>query len=70
MTACELEDGTPGVVLADDLEEVEAEPWTALRPALDPTAMGWKRRGFYLGEHAERVFDAVDDYLKESREGG
>ncbi|WP_228430931.1 DNA glycosylase AlkZ-like family protein [Baekduia soli] len=58
VTACTLEDGAPGVVAADDLDDVDADPWVALLPALDATPMGWKRRGFYLGEHAERVFDA------------
>jgi hypothetical protein len=48
-----------GWVLADDLEDVEPpDPWAALLPALDPTTMGWKERGFYLGDHAERLFDA------------
>ena len=27
------------------------EPWAALLPVLDPTVMGWKERGFYLGPH-------------------
>jgi hypothetical protein len=54
----ELEDGAPGVVLADDVEAVgEAGSWIALLPALDATPMGWKHRDFYLGEHAERLFD-------------
>jgi hypothetical protein len=48
----------PAYVLADDVEPVEApQPWAALLPALDPTTMGWKARGFYLGEHAARLFD-------------
>jgi hypothetical protein len=59
VTACELEDGLPGVVLADDLEDVDVEPWTALLPALDATPMGWKHRAFYLGAHAERLFDTT-----------
>jgi hypothetical protein len=51
-------DGVPGIVLGDDLEPVVAgEPWVALLPALDPTPMGWNRRGFYLGDHAELLFD-------------
>jgi hypothetical protein len=51
-------DGTPGWALADDLEPVEAPgPWVALLPALDPTTMGWKGRGWYLGEHGPRLFD-------------
>lgn len=54
-----LEDGT-GLVLADDLEPTaESAPWVALLPALDPTTMGWKHRDWYLGPHAERVFDNV-----------
>jgi hypothetical protein len=58
IVACVLEDGEPGVVLADDVEPVGAlEPWVALLPALDATPMGWKRRDFYLGAHAERLFD-------------
>ncbi len=48
-----------GWVLPDDLDDVEPpDPWAALLPALDPTTMGWKARGFYLGDHAERLFDA------------
>jgi hypothetical protein len=52
-------DGTHGIVLPDDLDPVPPvdEPWVALLPGLDPTAMGWNRREFYLGEHAERLFD-------------
>src|SRR5205085_2690717 len=45
-------DGTPGLVLADDLEPLPSgEPWAALLPALDPTVMGWSGRGWYLGAH-------------------
>lgn len=45
----ELEDSAPGWVLADDRGEVdEPGPWAALLPVLDPTAMGWKDRDFYL----------------------
>jgi hypothetical protein len=56
--SCVLDDGEPGVVLADDVEPVgEVEPWVALLPALDATPMGFKRRDFYLGAHAERLFD-------------
>jgi hypothetical protein len=51
-------DGEPGVVLADDLHPVPpVEPWAAFLPSLDPTTMGWKRRGWYLGEHAQALFD-------------
>lgn len=45
-----LEDGT-GWLLEDDLEPVqEPAPWAALLPALDPTAMGWQAREWYLPE--------------------
>jgi hypothetical protein len=57
--AVEVElDGAVGVVLPDDVEPVEGvEPWAALLPALDPTAMGWLRRDWYLGEHGPALFD-------------
>jgi hypothetical protein len=52
-----LDDGV-GYVLPDDLEPPEAPgPWVALLPGLDPTVMGWKERGWYLGDHAARLFD-------------
>ncbi len=51
-------DGTPGIVLADDLDPVEEpEPAAAFLPALDPTPMGWVRRDWYLGEHQAPLFD-------------
>ncbi len=54
----ELENGTYGVVLADDLEPVPTpDPWVALLPGLDPTAMGWKERDWYLGAHGPLLFD-------------
>ncbi|MEZ5166199.1 MAG: winged helix DNA-binding domain-containing protein [Acidimicrobiales bacterium] len=48
-----------GYVLADDLDrEPGTAPWVALLPGLDPTAMGWKQRGWYLSEDvAARVTD-------------
>ena len=47
--AVRLEGGTDGWVLADDTDEVEEpDPWAALLPVLDPTAMGWRQREFYL----------------------
>jgi len=50
--------GEPGLVLAGDEEPVAAvAPWAALLPTLDPAPMGWKERGWYLGEHRERLFD-------------
>lgn len=51
-------DGTPGVVLTDDLDpEPAVRPWAALLPALDPTPMGWQQRGWFLGEHKGALFD-------------
>jgi Winged helix DNA-binding domain len=51
-------DGTPGLVLAGDLDPVPApQPWAALLPALDPTTMGWAGRDFYLGPHRPVLFD-------------
>jgi hypothetical protein len=51
-------DGTTGLVLPDDLApEAEPEPWVALLPALDPTAMGWSERSWYLGAHGPALFD-------------
>ena len=56
-TEVRLADGT-GYVLADDLDQVgEADAWVALLPGLDPTAMGWKDRGWYLGDRAADLFD-------------
>jgi hypothetical protein len=50
--------GVVGYVLADDLDTVEeTQPSAALLPALDPTTMGWKERGWYLGPHASILFD-------------
>ena len=50
--------GTPGYVLPDDVDAVPApEPAVALLPALDPTAMGWKERDWYLGGHRGQLFD-------------
>ena len=60
----DLDDGELGYVLADDVEPADAaapgtsdEPAIALLPTLDPTAMGWKQRDWYLGEQATRLFD-------------
>lgn len=54
-----LDEGT-GHVTDGDVDEVAApgEPWAALLPALDPTAMGWQRRDWYLApELRPRLFD-------------
>lgn len=54
----ELDGEGAGWALADDLElEPAVEPWVALLPALDPTAMGWARREWYLGAHKAALFD-------------
>ena len=52
-------DGATGYVLADDLEPTPPPaPWAALLPTLDPTTMGWKERGWYLGTHGPTLFDS------------
>ncbi|WP_328688342.1 winged helix DNA-binding domain-containing protein [Streptomyces caniferus] len=55
----DLDDGIGGVALPDDLEPVAAPaPWAALLPGLDPTAMGWKARDWYLDpHHVPQLFD-------------
>jgi hypothetical protein len=51
--------GATGYVLrGDDKPEPSPEPWAALLPALDSTVMGWKERGWYLGEHGLALFDS------------
>ena len=53
-------DGHTGYVLLDDLEPVPPiEPWGALLPMLDPTAMGWFERDWYLGPHKTLLFDTA-----------
>jgi len=53
-----LDGGGTGWVLPDDEEDVPPPgPWAALLPVLDPTVMGWKERGFFLGPHGPHVFD-------------
>jgi hypothetical protein len=57
--AVTLDEGT-GYVVAGDEEPVAepAEPWAALLPALDPTAMGWRERDWYLApEMLPALFD-------------
>lgn len=53
-----LEGGGTGFVLPGDDEMAEAPAASvALLPGLDPTPMGWKERGWFLGSHAARLFD-------------
>ncbi|MFJ9036194.1 winged helix DNA-binding domain-containing protein [Streptomyces sp. NPDC102406] len=44
-----LDGDATGWVVADQVEPpgVEPEPWAALLPGLDPTAMGWQERDWY-----------------------
>jgi hypothetical protein len=56
--AVTLDSGASGWLLHDDLHETpDPGPWVALLPVLDATVMGWKERGFYLGQHREQLFD-------------
>ena len=51
-------DGATGLLLSDDVEPVASpDPWVALLPALDASAMGWKHRDFCLGPHRELLYD-------------
>lgn len=51
-------DGATGYVLPGDLDPVgPQEPAAALLPTLDSTTMGWKERGWYLGDHEALLFD-------------
>jgi winged helix DNA-binding protein len=50
--------GVSGWVLPDDVAPVRAPGhWVAFLPPLDPTTMGWQRRGWYLGDHGPALFD-------------
>ncbi len=56
--AVSLDGGGTGWLLPGDLEDVpDPGPWAALLPVLDPTAMGWRHRDWYLGPHRDQVFD-------------
>jgi len=52
----ELDEGV-GYVLEDDRHIDPPPEWAALLPGLDPTTMGWKERGWYLGDYADALFD-------------
>ena len=46
------------VLPTDDVIAADPEPWVALLPGLDPTAMGWKQRTWYLDDETNaRVTD-------------
>ena len=54
----ELDGGSSGYVLPDDLEPTTPpDPWAALLPPLDPTTMGWYERDWYLGPYKAELFD-------------
>ncbi|WP_156721962.1 winged helix DNA-binding domain-containing protein [Streptomyces apocyni] len=64
----DLADGSTGYVLPGDIEPPELsgspgspgspEPWAALLPGLDPTAMGWQARDWYVADaHRPALFD-------------
>jgi hypothetical protein len=52
----QLEDRREAYLLSEDIDSIattsgsegDDEPWVALLPGLDPTAMGWKHRQWYL----------------------
>lgn len=54
-----LDNGATAWIAPEDQgPEPAPEPWAALLPALDPSAMGWADRGFHLpAEHRAALFD-------------
>ncbi|MEV3930927.1 MULTISPECIES: winged helix DNA-binding domain-containing protein [unclassified Streptomyces] len=54
-----LDSGAIGRVAPEDLApDLSPEPWAALLPGLDPSAMGWADRGFHLpADHRTALFD-------------
>ena len=54
-----LENGATGYVApGDTASEPTVEPWAALLPGLDPSAMAWADRGFHLAaDHRAALFD-------------
>lgn len=53
----DVEDGDRALLAGDAEPDPPVGPWVALLPSLDPTMMGWRRRGFYLGSYADLLFD-------------
>ncbi|CCB71631.1 conserved protein of unknown function (plasmid) [Streptantibioticus cattleyicolor NRRL 8057 = DSM 46488] len=54
----ELTGGTGYVLPGDEGPEEAGEAWAALLPGLDPTAMGWRERDWYLDPgHIPHLFD-------------
>jgi hypothetical protein len=54
----ELEAGTGWVLPGDDGPVRAPDPWVSLLPGLDSTTMGWRQRGWYLGDHGKSLFDS------------
>lgn len=49
--------GQPLFYLPGDVETTPTGSWVALLPSLDSTTMGWKERGWYVGDRADVLFD-------------
>ena len=60
-----LQDGSPAWLAPDDVEPVDPpQPWAALLPALDPTAMGWRGRDSHVeAATAGAVYDRAGNAL-------
>lgn len=59
LAAVDTAEHAAGLVLADDVEPTdEPEPTATLLPALDPTPMGWKQRGWFLPDNHRELYDA------------
>lgn len=51
--------GRPGIDLADRAPVLPVEPVATLLPALDPTPMGWKHRGWFTAVEPAPLYDAA-----------
>lgn len=52
-------EGQDLILLAGDTDRTpEPPPTVSLVPSLDPTVMGWKEREWFLGPHADVLFDS------------